>query len=129
MITDAKPRAESTDVKPRAESSLLGFAETRRRKTKSSLLGYAMARTDGTARGEAEFTQTIQSRDGRRQKSKRTIKNVMSMSMAGRISEEKSSFLSTYTSLIAVLYGVRPLYTVYLLRKTLQRYNIFPVFE
>ena len=92
-------------------------------------LGYAMARTDGTARGEAEFTQTIQSRDGRRQKSKRTIKNVMSMSMAGRISEEKSSFLSTNTSLIAVLYGVRPLYTVYLLKKTLQRYNIFPVFE
>ena len=81
MITDAKPRAES------------------------SLLGYAEARTDGTARGEAEFTQTIQSRDGRIQKSKRTIKNVMSMSMAGRISEEKSSFLSTYTSLIAVLYG------------------------
>ena len=68
-------------------------------------LGYAMARTDGTARGEAEFTQTIQSRDGRRQKSKRTIKNVMSMSMAGRISEEKSSFLSTNTSLIALLYG------------------------
>ncbi|MDD7159825.1 MAG: hypothetical protein PUH68_05605 [Bacteroidales bacterium] len=65
MITDAKPRAES------------------------SLLGYAEARTDGTARGEAEFTQTIQSRDGRRQKSKRTIKNVMSMSMAGQISEEK----------------------------------------
>ena len=68
-------------------------------------LGYAMARTDGTARGEAEFTQTIQSRDGRIQKSKRTIKNVMSMSMAGRISEEKSSFLSTHTSLIDVLYG------------------------
>ncbi|MDD5814606.1 MAG: hypothetical protein PUD32_10385 [Bacteroidales bacterium] len=39
--TDAKPRAESTDAKPRAESSLLGFAEARRRKTKSSLLGYA----------------------------------------------------------------------------------------
>ncbi|MDY3742958.1 MAG: hypothetical protein SOZ94_08740 [Prevotella sp.] len=37
--TDTKPRAESTDVKPRAESSLLGFAEARRRKTKSSLLG------------------------------------------------------------------------------------------
>ncbi|MDY4432651.1 MAG: hypothetical protein SPE38_06220, partial [Prevotella sp.] len=89
----------------------------------------AMARTDGTARGEAEFTQTSQSRDGRRQKSKRTIKNVMSMSMAGRISEEKSSFLSTNTSLIAVCMGVRPLYTVYLLKKTLQRYNIFPVFE
>ena len=29
-------------------------------------LGYAMARTDGTARGEAEFTQTIPSREGRR---------------------------------------------------------------
>ncbi|MCI7560403.1 MAG: hypothetical protein MSA38_03115 [Bacteroidales bacterium] len=39
MITDAKPRAESTDAKPRAESSLLGFAEARRRKTKSSLIG------------------------------------------------------------------------------------------
>ena len=64
-----------------------------------------MARTDGTARGEATFVQAIQSHDGRRQKSKRTIKNVMSMSMAGRISEEKSSFLSTHTSLIAVLYG------------------------
>ena len=61
--------------------------------------------TEGTAREEAEFTQTIQSRDGRIQKSKRTIKNVMSMSMAGQISEEKSSFLSTHTSLIAVLYG------------------------
>ncbi|MDY4432649.1 MAG: hypothetical protein SPE38_06210 [Prevotella sp.] len=42
--TDAKPRAESTDAKPRAESSLLGYAEARRRKTQSSLLGYAEAR-------------------------------------------------------------------------------------
>ena len=88
-----------------------------------------MARTDGTARGEAEFTQTIQSRDGRIQKSKRTIKNVMSMSMAGRISEEKSSFLSTHTSLIAVLYGGAAVVYSLLLKKTLQRYNIFPVFE
>ena len=51
MITDAKPRAESsllgyaearrrktksTDAKPRAESSLLGYAEARRRKTQST---------------------------------------------------------------------------------------------
>ncbi|MDD7659910.1 MAG: hypothetical protein PUJ42_04375 [Bacteroidales bacterium] len=34
-------RRQSTDAKPRAESSLLGFAEARRRKTKSSLLGHA----------------------------------------------------------------------------------------
>ena len=92
---------------PSREQSQACLALPRREggRRSQACLGYAMARTDGTARGEAEFTQTIQSRDGRIQKSKRTIKNVMSMSMAGRISEEKSSFLSTHTSLIAVLYG------------------------
>ena len=98
---------EQSQPTPSREQSQACLALPRREggRRSQACLGYAMARTDGTAREEAEFTQTIQSRDGRRQKSKRTIKNVMSMSMAGRISEEKSSFLSTYTSLIAVLYG------------------------
>ena len=36
---------------------------------------YAMARTDDKPRGEAEFTQTILRREGRRRTSKRTFKN------------------------------------------------------
>ena len=38
-----------TDAEPRAESSLLGFAEARRRKTKSSLLGSYIVVTGGIA--------------------------------------------------------------------------------
>ena len=38
-------------------------------------LGYAMARTDDKPRGEAEFTQAIPRREGRRRKSNRTFKN------------------------------------------------------
>ena len=132
MRSQPTPSREQSQPTPSREQSQACLALPRREggRRSQACLAIAMARTDGTAREEAEFTQTIQSRDGRSQKSKRTIKNVMSMSMAGRISEEKSSFLSTYTSLIAVLYGgARPLYTVCLLKKTLQRYNIFPVFE
>ena len=62
-----------------------------------------MARTEGTARGEAEFTQTIPSREGRRLSQNEDIVNVFDKpdeqrpSLLGLCHGEKTKAKSTFS--------------------------------
>ena len=71
-------------VKPEGQRELAHFGLARNRTFKNDfvkpegqreLARFGLARTDDKPRGEAEFTQAIPRREGRRRKSNRTFKN------------------------------------------------------
>ena len=71
-------------VKPEDQRELARFGLARNRTFKNDsvkpedqreLARFGLARTDDKPRGEAEFTQAIPRREGRRRKSNRTFKN------------------------------------------------------
>ena len=70
--SDGAARGEAKPTPNREQyQACLNIAEVRRRKTKSAVWIMPSVGNDGAARGEAEFTQTIPSRDrGRRSQTK-----------------------------------------------------------